>query len=177
VNGGPLPDYWKYHAVFRTLAVYEQLAQKKEAEGRPAAAAAWRARYQYKAGLTASEAETLKSVAASCQTQERAEHARAEPFIAQLRSLLRGPNASMAPAVRSAQIAQVRGQLKQFDQEHVNILEGCIETLRTSLGDASYQKLDAFVQKESARHDLALGFGAPGKAPAGNAGTPAGANQ
>jgi hypothetical protein len=176
-NSSPLPDYWKYHLVFRTLESYERVAQKKEAEGKAAAAAAWRALYQHKAGLTESEAATLQGVAASCQGQEQAELTKAQPFIAQLRGLLYSPDASLAPAGRGAQITQVRGQLKQLDQERVQILQGCISTLQASLGPASFKKLDAFVQKESARHDRLLSPGAPAKAPLGSAAAPAGANQ
>ncbi len=172
-----LPDHWKYHLVFRALDLDERLARDAEAGGRPAEAEAWRAHYQHKAGLTYSEAETLKSVGTSCRTQEKAELAKAEPLIAELRRLLYHPDASMAPATRAAQITQVRSQLNQLDQEHIQILQGCVSVLQSSLGTASFKRLDSFVKKESAQHDRLLSPPRPSGPPVGGQAAPAGGNQ
>ena len=62
-----------------------------EAEGQAGSAAGWRALYQRQAGLTDNEADTLKSVGASCQGQEQTEFTKAQPLIDKLRGLLYSP--------------------------------------------------------------------------------------
>lgn len=109
--------------------------------------------------------------------QETADLNKAQPFIDKVRSLLYSPDASLHPADRGAQIQQVRDKLHQLDLEHAQILQGCVSDLQNSLGPASFKKLDAYVQKEAARHDVLLSSRAPGKASAGNVAAPAGADQ
>ena len=129
------PSHVVYRFFFHHLANLDELAAKREAAGKDGEA--WRTHDQKVARLTAQEGEVLKRVAYACNQALAEQDQRISAALAAWRR--QDPDARSRHATLPPELAQLWAGRAEIVDSHV-------EQLRALLGEASFKKLDGYVQ-------------------------------
>jgi len=145
-----VPDYAVYRVFFVHLEGLQAAAAHYAALGKDGSA--FRHYEQKRAGLTDAEADQVTQVALDCNSAVAQVVAQMQALIASLRA--QNPNTPLYK-VQSP-------EMEQLFQEKDQIISDHIAQLKSLLGDASFQKLDTFVQAHFTPHVISLGQSSPG---------------
>jgi hypothetical protein len=125
-----------YRFFFRHLATLDQVAAQLDSQGK--SGDGLRTHEQRFSGLTEGEGASLKQVAYDCNQAVKAVETKAQAAVkAQTVPSPGGRNLSSPAALATR--AQARADISGIVNSH-------IDQLRTALGDASFEKLDAYVK-------------------------------
>jgi hypothetical protein len=133
----PLSDEALYRMFFRFVATVDDLADKLEKEGKPEAATAWRNHVRQRAGLNELEGTVMKEIAFDCNKTLTTSNAELKTAITGFRAA--HPRSTASQALMSPELSDVRTSYQQITSSH-------LEQLKVQLGQASFDKLDAFVR-------------------------------
>lgn len=129
----PLSQEVLYRFFFRHLAALDELAASRDAVGK---GDVWRTHEQRAAGLTGAEGQAMKQVAFDCNRAVAGLDERYRGTLADIRAQI--PRGQPMPA-------EHRAELRRLRQERTQIVRAHVEQLRSALGGASFQKLDAYL--------------------------------
>jgi hypothetical protein len=130
-----VPDWVRYRIFFLHLANLDAFAAQQDAAGIDGDA--WRSHDWNAAGLSEEEGAILKEVADRCNRTVREHDIKARTAVAAFRShLSRGRALSSSPPP----------ELERLRDDRLRIVSSCIERLRSSLPEASFEKLDTYVR-------------------------------
>ena len=132
-----VPKYLKYLLYFRHLAALDQLAARKEADGKDGTG--WRTHEQRAIGLTETEGKILKEVAFECNRAVKEIDERTLAAVQFVRA--QGPE-SQANVLEDAKVVQLR-------RERVEIISSTITDLQVKLGAVAFDKLDRYIRNDS----------------------------
>lgn len=134
------PDHVAYRMLLHHAYLLEQKAEDADREGRPDSARAFRAALRDLARLDERQAGVFARHAADCEREVSAQDARARVLIEARRAHYLATGKALPPSPELAAMQQERNQ----------IILGCRDRLRESLGEREWARLDAFVRSEVA---------------------------
>lgn len=133
-----VPAYVLYRFFFLHLANLNQVAAKVEKAGDKEGAAALRNHEQHAAGLSEEKAAIVNQVASECNQAVAEEDAKIKAAIAAFQAQYpRGQYLKVQPPAG----------LLDLQQQRIQIIQSHIDRLHSQLGEESFQRLDAHVQK------------------------------
>lgn len=135
-GGQPLPDSIRYRIFFRHVSGLQQLADSREKAGNAKAAAGWRTHDQRLAGLDDAEGAVLKQVAENCNQAIQKQEAQAKAIISKIPA-----EELKARPLDGATLSVLKG----FRLERDQIVQSHIDSLKSTLSETSFLKLDAYV--------------------------------
>ena len=130
-----IPAYATYRFFFVNMALLEHAADRDQKAGKAQTAALWRTHEQRAAGLTEPEGDVLKQLVQQCNQAVKDQDLKIQEAVRNFRAL-RGADLSIPIPL----------ELLQMGDDRAAIITTFIDKLKVALGDASFQKLDAYVQ-------------------------------
>ncbi len=124
-----------YRLYFQHLETLDAFAARLEAAGREGGA--WRTHEQQAVGLSEEDGASLKQVAHDCLQAVRAVDARAKDVATSFRAA--NPNGAFRTLPPPPELAELQ-------DEQTATLSGCMDRLRTALGEDTFQHLDSYIQ-------------------------------
>jgi hypothetical protein len=138
-----VPTYATYRFFFLNMALLDQAADQDEKKGQVQTAALWRTHEQRAAGLTEAEGEILKQLVQQCNQVVKDQDTKIQAALKDFRGKRAGDLTVPIPPA-----------LLQMGEERTAIITAHIDKIRVALGEASFQKLDSYVQSSFKPHIL-----------------------
>ena len=157
-SGPPIGVPALYRAFFRHLAFLDQQADALDAQGKDGSAL--RNFYQNAIGLTVEEAAVLKQAGGACVTAVQQTDQAAQQLIQAARAKF--PDRKVPSA---AALPKPPAELGLLNKQRDDVSNLWIANLRASLGPASFQKLDTYVQTRFVRQVSSVAVPNPPAAP------------
>jgi len=154
----PVEDYVVYRFFFEHLENLDKGADYFEAEGKDGSE--FRSYEQKAANLTELEGQVMKQVAFDCNRAVEQVMAKQKAMIDALRAQYPHTPIYKIPAVYHVPLPP---ELAEFDQQKKQIINDHINQLKSLIGDASFQKLDAYVKKRFHPRVVGKGESFPGR--------------
>jgi hypothetical protein len=133
LNSRPMPPYVLYYFLFGDLLVSQQSAAEVKSRGK--SDTYYQTLYSRQAGLTDDEGGIVNQVALDWEQQQDAINARRQAILDARRAEPNPPKNLLT-----------MDEFSQFGHEEIANTDEHIEQLKSQLGDASFEKLDAYVR-------------------------------
>jgi hypothetical protein len=152
----PVEDHIRYRIFFQHLENLDKAAAQLDTQGKDGSG--FRNYEQNKAKLTDAEGQAMKQVAFDCNRAVADVLAKRKVIIDGLRAQYPHTPLYKLPSLYNVPLP---AELDQFNLQEKQIVLDHLAQLKSALGDASFQKLDAWVRQRV--HPRVIGIQAPGE--------------